>query len=480
MRDPYGGAGTPPSHRRWHVLLLVALALLLALPATAAATTSVAHTGLTTPRALEAFIDDLMADHFDRFALAGATVTVVKDGAVLVSKGYGHADLDADIAVDATTTLFPTGSVAKLLTWTAVMQLVEQGRLDLDADVNDYLTGFQIPDTYAEPVRVWHLLSHTAGFEDRPVVGLLAIEADAVPDLETALERTMPARDWEPGLYSAYSNYGAALAGHLVAEVSGMSWEEYLERNIFGPLGMTRSSTRQPVPEALASDVANVYEASEDGLVESFSEYVMLPPAGAMVTTSADMGRFMLAHLQGGQLDGARILGESTTAVMHSQLFTHDPRLGGNAYGFWEHTERGQRILSHGGDLNRSHALLALAPDHGLGLYVAYNSEGGPEAREAFAQAFWDHAFAGEPTATGPEVGSFTSTERFAGSYANNRIASTTLTKLLAPLSVMTRVGPGRRGAGHRGRGLPGASTVGAGRGGRVRPGGRTGPDGLR
>ena len=435
------GCISSPPDQRWRLPLIAALSILLVLPATAAATTPDVREGLSTPDALELFVDGLMDDHFDRFALAGATVTIVKDGDVFLSKGYGHADVDADVPVSADTTLFPTASVAKLFTWTAVMQLVEEGKLDLDGEVNSYLTEFQIPDTYAEPIRVWHLLSHTAGFEDRPVAGAFAKDAAAVPDLETALERTVPARDWEPGLYTAYSNYGSALAGHLVAEVSGMSWEEYLERNIFEPLGMARSSTRQPVPEALAADVTRVYELGEAGLVESFFEYSMLPPAGAMVATSADMGRFLLAHLQAGQLGDARILEESTIARMHGQLFTHDPRLGGNAHGFWEHTERGQRILSHGGDLNTSHTLLAMAPDHDIGFYVAYNSVGGPEAREAFAQAFWDYAFAEEPPAD-RAVGSFTDTDRFAGSYANNRIASTTLTKLLAALSVLTVSSP--------------------------------------
>jgi len=442
MGDPYHSTATTPLRKGWRVPMLAALGLLLALPASAAATASDPRGGITTPAALEAFVDELMADHFDRFALAGATVTVVKDGEVFVSKGYGHSDVAANVAVEADTTLFPTGSVAKLLTWTAVMQLVEQGKLELDGEVNSYLSGFQIPDTFAEPVRVWHLLSHTAGFEDRPVAAAFARDAAAVPDLATALERTMPARDWEPGVYTAYSNYGAALAGHLVAEVSGVSWEEYLERHIFEPLGMGRSSTRQPVPEALAADVTHVYEAGEAGLVESFFEYSILPPAGAMVATSADMGRFLLAHLQGGHLGNARILEEASTERMHSQLFTHDPRLGGNAHGLWEHAEHGQRILSHGGDLNTSHALLAMAPEHEIGFFVAYNSSGGPEAREEFAQAFWDHAFAGMPPAAEPVVGSTTATDRFAGSYANNRISSTTLTRLLAALSVMTVSAP--------------------------------------
>jgi CubicO group peptidase (beta-lactamase class C family) len=419
-------------------LVATALAVLLCLPSAVAASGPETADDITTPHALEAFVDELIADHVDAFGLAGVTVTVVKDGEVIVSRGYGHADIAADVPVDAESTLFTTGSVAKLLTWTAVMQLVEQGKLELDGEVNGYLTGFQIPDTFPEPIRVRHLLSHTAGFEDRPVAGLFAKAAGEVPDLEAGLIRFMPDRDWAPGLYTAYSNYGAALAGHLVAEVSGMSWEEYLERNIFEPLGMTHSTTRQPIPERLVPNVTKMYAAGENGLVESFFEYSMLAPAGAMLATSADMGRFLLAHLGGGRLDDARILEQSTVEQMHSQLFTHDPRLGGNAHGLWEHTERGQRILSHGGDLNTSHALLAFAPEHDIGFYVAYNSAGGPEAREAFSDAFWDHAFGGAAPSPEPAAGSFGPMDRFAGTYATTRVASTTLTKLLGSLAVMS------------------------------------------
>ncbi len=250
----------------------------------------------------------------------------------------------------------PTASVAKLFTWMAVMQLVEQGRLDLDADVNDYLTSFQIPDTFGEPVRVWHLLSHTAGFEDKPQVGAYSRRSEGLPDLEAALIDFMPERVWEPGLYTSYSNFSTALAGHLVAEVSGIGWDEYIDDNIFRPLAMTRSSAAQPIPQALAGDVTKVYVAGEVGLVEAMFEYSLLAPAGGIVTTGVDMGRFMLAHVPGGQSGDSRLLEEATLDQMHSRLFTHDPRLPGNAHGFWESNENGHRVLSHPGDLNTAHA----------------------------------------------------------------------------------------------------------------------------
>ena len=377
-----------------------------------------------------------MADHLDRFDLAGASVTVVKDGEVWVSKGYGHADVAAGTPVEAATTIFPTASVAKLFTWTAIMQLVEQGKLDLDGEVNSYLSAFQIPDHFDEPVRIRHLLSHTAGFEDKPMS--LASRPEDLADLETALIRDMPAQDWEPGRYTAYNNYSTGLAGHVVAEVSGMSWEDYVDRNILQPLDMTHTSTRQPTPQDLQPGMTKVYSSHDGELTEADHDIVALAPFGGMVASTQDMGNFMLAHLQAGRFDEARILQEATARQMHSQLFTHDPRLAGNAHGFWESIENGQRVLGHGGDHNTSMTWLWLLPEHDLGLYVAYNSDRGGEARRELWEAFLDHGFPteapppAEPTATPADI------EHFAGAYGANRISSTTPAKLYRLLAAMT------------------------------------------
>ena len=331
--------------RRSAVVLVVAgLLTVLGLPAGPVAADPGAAGPLSGPdaaAALEAFLDEVMADHLDRFDLAGASVTVVKDGASLVSKGFGHADVAAGEPVEATTTLFPTASVAKLFTWTAVMQLVEQGRIDLDAEVNSYLASLEAPDNFDEPVRVWHLLSHSAGFEDKPMS--LAVRPDDLTGLEAALPREMPSQDCEPGRYTAYSNFSTGLAGHVVAEVSGMSWEDYVDRHILEPLGMTRTSTSQPTPEGMQAGMAKVYRSHAGELVEADHEIVSMAPYGGMVASTDDMGRFMLAHLQTGGAGEARILQDETAQQMHSQLFSHDPRLAGNAHGYWESTEHGQR-----------------------------------------------------------------------------------------------------------------------------------------
>ncbi len=387
------------------------------------------------PAALERFMDAVMADHFDRFALAGASVSIVHDGAIVLSKGYGFADLAAGTPVDAQSTLFATGSVAKLVTWMALMQLVEQGAVDLDADVNDYVRAVRIPATYPEPVRVWHLLSHTAGFEDRPLVGLFLHAADDVPSLASGLARWLPARIEPPGRFIAYSNYATALAAQVVAEVSGLSWEEYVEQHIFIPLGMTRTSVRQPIPAALAEDVTNVYASRDGSLVASPFEYVALAPAGGMIATTSDMAAFMLAHLQHGRLGEARVLEEATVEHMHGRLFGHHPRIPGNAHGFWEGERNGQRFLNHLGETVLSNAFLALVPEHDLGFYVAYNSPAGQLARGELWQAFMDHAFPTEPTPTPtPSSAAASRVEQVAGAYGVNRVAATSMGKLATAL----------------------------------------------
>jgi CubicO group peptidase (beta-lactamase class C family) len=410
-----------------------ALALVACLATSLAAAAPVSPQRLT-PAELEAFFDGVMAEGFERHTLAGASVAVVFDGEILFAKGYGHADVAAGIPVDPFTTAFATGSVAKLFTWLAIMQLVEAGRIDLQADVNTYLAHLRVPEAYGESVRVWHLLSHTPGFEDRPVVGLFSRTAEGLPSLEAALHRSLPARIAPPGRYAAYSNYGSALAGQIVAEVSGMPWETYLERHVLGPLGMTATSARQPVPASLARHVTRVYRAQDGVVTEQPFEYVPLAPAGGMVASAGDMARFMLAHLGGGLLGDVRVLSDDAARRMHTQLFSHDPRLPGNAYGFWEGVAHGERFIGHDGDTMLSHARLALWPHHGLGLYVAYNSAEGGLARAELWDAFVEHVFPADTVTAAPSPALSGSLGAFVGSYGINRVATTTLGKLGALL----------------------------------------------
>ncbi len=252
----------------------------------------------------ETFLDALVPSQLRNRNIAGAVVSVVKDGQVLFQKGYGYADLEARKPVLPDHTTFRPGSISKLFTATAVMQLVEQGKLDLDRDVNDYLD-FAIPRTYPEPVTLRELLTHTAGFEETLKDLFVANESDIRP-LRAYLTNQMPARIFPPGKFPSYSNYGFTLAGYIVERVSVEKFDRYIENHILKPLRMNNSTFAQPLPQRLAPQMSKGY-LSASKQPRDF-EWVQAAPAGALSTTATDMTRFMLAFLQGGSVDGVTIL----------------------------------------------------------------------------------------------------------------------------------------------------------------------------
>lgn len=387
--------------------------------------------GLQNPDEVSAFIDGVMASEMETNHVPGAVVVVVKDGEEFFARGYGFADLDLSTPVDPATTLFRPGSVSKLFTWTAVMQLVEQGKLSLDEDVNTYLD-FKIPTTFAEPITLKNLMTHTPGFEDRGD-GLFKLKSEDVSSLETYLKSNLPARVFAPGKIGAYSNYGTALAGYIVQRVSGMPYLDYTEQNILTPLGMSHATFRQPLPENLAADMSGAYRYVNGGYVKGIFEYVVGYPAGGLSASGLDMAKFMIAHLQNGRYGDAQILKEETARQMHSPLYTPDPRMGGMAYGFFENTINGQYMISHGGDTLLFHSILFLLPEQNVGVFISTNGSTGEKAVSGFEKAFMDHYYpmtkrdALQPTAD------FTSrASKYAGTYFLARSSFTTFEKTLS------------------------------------------------
>ncbi|GCE09714.1 FmtA-like protein [Dictyobacter aurantiacus] len=324
--------------------------------------------------------------------IPGATVAVVKDGRLLFSKGYGYADIKHDKRVDAATSLFPVASVSKLFTWTAVMQLMEQHKLDLHTDVNRYLKTFHIPATYPQPITLESLLTHTAGFEDREDGWMISTPQQVQP-LGTWLANHIPARVRPPGKLASYSNYGAALAGYIVEQVSGIPFDQYIETNLYQPLSMRHSTFRQPVPAQLQADLTQGY-AYIDGWYRSRPpKYFQAAPAVSMYTTATDIANFMIAQLQNGRFGDQRILQDATARDMQEQHFTSDSRIPGLAYGFAVQRINGQRLLQHGGDIPSFHSSLNLLPERNVGVFVSYNSDAGSAARTSLLQAFMNHYF---------------------------------------------------------------------------------------
>jgi CubicO group peptidase (beta-lactamase class C family) len=375
----------------------------------------------------------------DAHRVPGAVVVIVRDGTVLFAKGYGYADLASRAPVDPAVTLFRPGSVSKLFTWTAVMQLVEAGKLDLNADVNTYLD-FSIPATYPQPVTLRHLLAHTPGFEDRGD-GLFKLDPAQVSSLEVYLKTHLPARVFPPGEVGAYSNYGSALAGYIVERVSGVPFEQYIQQHILQPLGMRHATFQQPLPPALAADMASGYNFVSGEYVRGGFEYVVPAPAGALSASGLDMARFMIAHLQDGEYNGARILSAAAAQQMHTPLDTPDERLqGGLAHGFFYNIRNGQYTLSHGGDTMLFHSNLLLLPESQTGLFVSTNGTAGALVAEQVVEAFIDRYY--PPPAAQSLVPSADFADRagqYAGAYHLSRSNFTTfekVTRLFMPVSV--------------------------------------------
>ena len=397
---------------------LSALLLLLA-PGLPAQTDSTVRRGPTNPSEIEAFFDGMMLIQLRSGHAAGATVAVVRDGAVLFAKGYGYANVAQRIPVDPAQTLFRNGSISKTITWTAVMQLWEEGRLDLDKDVNEYLD-FKIPATYPEPVTLRTILTHSAGFEEDPS-DLFTEDTTHIQAMGPWLASHIPARVRPPGQLSSYSNWTTGVAGYIVERVSGLKFEEYVEQRIFTPLGMTHSTFRQPIPAELRKTLSEGYQWKDGAFVAQPAEYATgAGPAGTMATTATDMARFMISHLALGAAPSGRILAESTAVLMHSRLFGHDPRVTGFAYGFYEQSSNRLRVFGHGGDTQWFHSNMALIPSEGVGLFVSFNTSTGGGLYEPVTRAFLDHYYP-DPQPWITLKASRAELQRFAGQYVGIR-----------------------------------------------------------
>lgn len=384
---------------------------------------------------VEAWLDGFLPYALQRGDIAGAVVVVVKDGSVLVEKGYGYADVAKRTPVDPKRTLFRPGSVSKLFTWTAVMQLLEAGKLDLDRDINEYLD-FRIPPAFGKPITLRNLMTHTPGFEER-VKNLFSLDSVHVDSFENFLKAWTPKRIFPPGEVPAYSNYATTLAGYVVQRVSGEPFDDYIEHHIFTPLGMEHATFRQPLPDRLKGDMAKGYRVASDS-AKPF-EIVTAGPAGSLSASGDDMARFMIAHLQNGQYGTAQILKPETAKLMHGTALTIIPRVNRMLLGFYETNRNGRRAIAHGGDTELFHSDLHLFVDDGVGLFISMNSAGKEGAtgviRSTLFEQFADRYLPGEMP--DGRVDPRTAAEHarlVAGTYDNSRRSESNFISLLGLL----------------------------------------------
>lgn len=341
--------------------------------ATTPATATPAGTHEISKSDVDAWLDGYMPFALATGDIAGAVVVVVKDGEIVTERGFGYADVASKKPVDPKLTLFRPGSVSKLFTWTAVMQLVEQGKIDLDADVNTYLPDdFRVPPRDGKPVTMRNIMTHTAGYEEQ--IKNIITENPDTADYVTLLKRWMPNRVFEAGTTPAYSNYATSLAGFIVERVSGEPFFDYIDKHIFAPLEMTHSTFRQPLPANLAPLMSTGYITASQP-PKKF-EMVGPAPAGSLSSPGEDMAHFMIAHLQNGEYKGQRILGEESAKKMHDTPLTLIPPLNRMELGFFETNINGREVIGHLGDTDYFHTSLHLFLKENTGFYVSFNSAG--------------------------------------------------------------------------------------------------------
>lgn len=383
---------------RLRLLLILNLILLPFMPRHEANAMTIQSNPIPQPlnaQTLATFINGFMPSQMAALHVPGAAVVVVQDDAVLFAQGYGLADLEKQVPVAINQTLFRAGSVSKLFTATAVMQLVEQGKVELHADVNDYLHSIQLPARFDRPVTVADLLLHTAGFDD-VFFGMHVHKATDVQPLADFLNDHLPERYLPPGEIISYNDHGYTLAGLLVEDVTGMPFDEYMAAHILAPLQMNNSSFAQPLPPALQTRLAVGYRYDSRTYQPYAFDYINVAPAAALVAPAAEMAHFLIAQLNGGSYAGTAILQPETVAAMQQTQFVHHPALRGRGYGFAEWRENGYRAVYHDGGnpgfLNR----LLLLPAEGVGFYLTFNGDQYTSAtrfHREFTTAFFDTFF---------------------------------------------------------------------------------------
>lgn len=384
--------------------------------------TSAADLHQMTPADLGAFFDGMVPYAIGQANIAGASIAVVADGRLVFAKGYGFADVKSRRPVIADQTLFRAGSVSKLFTWTAVMQLVQAGKLDLDRDINTYLD-FKVPAPFGRPITLRDAMTHSTGFEDA-VTDLFVNDASQLYPLRRFLLQHMPPLLHPPGEVVAYSNYATALAGYIVQRISGEPYDEYIARHILLPLGMTDSTFQQPLPPKMQPYMATGYRQASDDDPVPF-EYVEAAPAGALTTTVTDMARFMLAQLGGGSLDGAQILEPATIRQMHTPQGRPLPGMNSMDLGFYDENRNGLRIVGHAGDTGAFHSDMHLLLDRKVGFFIMVNSTGtggaADDVRVALFRAFLDRYFPYTPPVEATLHDAAADVARVTGFYASSR-----------------------------------------------------------
>lgn len=336
------------------------------------------------------FCDDFFSAAMKKYETPGAVFVVVKDGQVVLKRGYGTFGLSDARPIDPDTTQFRVASISKLFTATAIMQLLEQGKVSLNDDVEEYI-GFKLRNPFNKPVTIRHLLTHTSGLDGR-VIGTFTKRGQPQPSLEEHLKERLPPVVREPGEFFSYSNYGYALLGLVIEKISGQSYENYMDENLLAPLEMRHSTFSQ---DASLDNLPNSYLGILGRQIEVPFGKLNFPPAGGLLATATDIANFMIAHLQNGHFDKIRVLDEATAKLMHESQFRPQPDLNGATFGFDEGGLNSHKVLSHTGGIPSFSSCMYLVPNQNLGFFASFTNGTNPDITAELAYAFFDFLYPG-------------------------------------------------------------------------------------
>ncbi|MFP4289147.1 MAG: serine hydrolase domain-containing protein [Bacteroidales bacterium] len=327
------------------------------------------------------FLDGVFESQINEHQLAGVTFSMVSADTLEITKSWGYANVETLRKVDENTG-FMIGSVSKLFVWIAVMQLLEEGKIDLNTPIDQYLTDLQLPDNY-ESITMKHLMTHTPGFEDK-YGNLFSTSHQNIPALNVYLEERIPQQIFEPGTVPAYSNYGTGLAAFVVQQITGMDFNDYVDENIFEPLQMDQTTFRQPASFAINEQKSKGYIFEEGKFVSPFDEYVNVYPAGAAVSSATDMLKLLKFFLQVSPENDLSdtemtdtlpvVLEENTIQKMFTTLNKPNPHVSGMGHGLLKMDYRGMEILWHPGNTYFFQTAFVLVPEKQTGLFFSVNT----------------------------------------------------------------------------------------------------------
>ncbi|KYG25977.1 penicillin-binding protein [Bacillus gaemokensis] len=379
---------------------------------------------------VETFADKFMSKQMENKNFPGAAIIIVKDDKILFQKGYGFSDKEHKIPIDPKQTVFRLASISKVFTASAVMQLVEQGKVDLNRDITDYMGGLTYQNNFNEPVTMKHLLTHTTGFDYvDPRPDDINNHLNDYTRLKDYVKENMPTVVRKPGDTYTYDNFASMLQGYIVQNITNTSFYKYMASNLFYPLEMQSSSF--VMTNFIKNKLATGYD-SNGNVIPFYETKPSDMPQGSMFSTGSDVANFMIAQLNGGKFKNKQILKQETIQDMQKTKYAIHPKYPNMAYGFEffsPQSHNGQYVFGKGGNIPGFSSLMWLIPEYKIGVFAITNQNASPLPFELFNE-FMNHYF---PDNTKPEYLNPSKEElrKFEGYYRDLRMKNV-ITKIEA------------------------------------------------